>query len=89
MCISRLPPPISPAALFCGMLCDIPMGLTEYSEGGWPNGSIVPALATLRPMSWLSYGDQKVVISVFFFFFVSSHAAGVRQRIRHPAGEAS
>ncbi|BFZ00047.1 hypothetical protein BsWGS_03086 [Bradybaena similaris] len=51
---------IAQAALFCGMLCDIPMGLTDYSEGGWPNGSIVPALATLRPMSWLSYGDQKV-----------------------------
>uniref|UniRef100_A0A0B7AKG9 Lengsin n=1 Tax=Arion vulgaris TaxID=1028688 RepID=A0A0B7AKG9_9EUPU len=48
------------ASLFGGILCDIPTSLTDYSASGWSNGTVVPDIATLKPLSWLSYGGQKV-----------------------------
>ncbi|XP_059146106.1 lengsin-like isoform X2 [Physella acuta] len=48
------------ASLFSGVLCDIPLCLTEYGDQGWTNGTLVPDSTTVRPLSWLSYGDKKV-----------------------------
>ncbi|KAH9515319.1 hypothetical protein Btru_014163 [Bulinus truncatus] len=48
------------AAYFSGIMCDIPLGLKDYSKEGWANGTLIPDMSTLRPLSYLSYGDKKV-----------------------------
>ncbi|KAK0062933.1 lengsin [Biomphalaria pfeifferi] len=51
---------IAQASLFSGVQCDIPMVLVEYSQEGWASGTLIPDISTLRPLSYLSYGDKKV-----------------------------